>query len=109
MQVGRMQVGRQAGRYVSVYACTHVRMYLCAHVYMYAFMCMYMFMLAEFFTVQQNAHFLHDNNLLRCAQMGWGGVGLGGAITFNCSCTLTSCYAAARSSHCCTLTSCYAT
>ena len=28
------------------------------------------------------------------------GVGWGGAITFNCSCTLTSCYATARSSQC---------
>ena len=38
----------------------------------------------------------------------WDGVGWGGAITFHCSCTLTSCYAAARSSHCCSLKSCYA-
>ena len=104
--------------YVCMYVCMHVCMYVCVneYIYIYTYIYIYVYMYIHtyvcmcnfkhtyiyvfaggFFTVQQNAQFLHDNNLLHCAQMGWGG-----AITFNCSCTLTSCYAAARSSHCCT-------
>ena len=36
-----------------------------------------------------------------CVVHTWGGVGWGAAITSNCTCTHTSCYASARSSQCC--------
>ena len=38
---------------------------------------MYIYIYADrIFTVPQKAHFLHIDMMLRCAQMGWGGVGL---------------------------------
>ena len=61
--------------------CISICIYIYIHTYVYIYIYMYVFIYAGgFFTVQQNAQFLRDNILLRCAHMGWGGVGWGNNV-----------------------------
>ena len=68
--------------------------YITLHTYTHT----HIFMLAEFLPSSQTHKFWHDKHTVALCTHG---VGWGGAITSNCTCTHMSCYASARSSHCC--------
>ena len=87
--------------YIHIYIlCVYLFVYIFIFIHMYIYICMYLFMLADFLPSSKTHNFCAITYC--CVVHTWGGVGWGGAITSNCTCTHTSCYASALSSRCCT-------